>query len=519
MPRRSFTLALCAALGASCGPRAPAPTFYASPVPTTPAEAFDLEAIKAAQLTTLGWAKTEDSIVDGVRMVGGTFSPGAYTGPLADRSATKTITMRSRARLYFPAAATQPLPLLVHAAHIAELVPAMEGTHRAIVSALGIAVLVHGEDSSDWTSLGYPKTADQRGALVDDGLAWLLAHNACSLSDLLTGNFGYALAKTNLLAQTLGRRLLEASGQQAGPAGQYGASKEGYATWVAAAADDRLVVAAPSRFQRLDVESLGMYERNSGCGPNGATAHVSVPGVLSLRQWLTSTDAGRAAARVILPSGFVDQLRPAALLINSDIGMWWLHDGHFFTVGADTHFLDGFVARPFRHARFFEAAQGTSTEPAQSEELGNLAQLLTERDPAAALRAWPDVLAATASDDGATFSFRVTVNQDPDIAHVRITLASSPNREFNDASQAPWVQLELTPETAGSTTWVGTAPASLDETAWYAEVEETVTVGAYQLPRRHVTPVRLLRELPPNSCPPCSAAVAPPACYQAVSCP
>jgi len=75
------------------------PSYFASHLPKNPAEAFDLDAIKNARLSTLLWTQTDSYVVDGVRVVDGTFSPGTYTGPLADGSGIKTIVMKSRARI------------------------------------------------------------------------------------------------------------------------------------------------------------------------------------------------------------------------------------------------------------------------------------------------------------------------------------------------------------------------------------------------------------------------------------
>lgn len=497
------------------------PSFFAGGVPALPAAAFDLGAIKAASLETLGFVTTSDTTVDGVRMLDGTFSPGTYVGPVADGSHVETIVMKSRARVFFPAAATGALPILVHAAHLDTLVPTLEVAHRELVTGLGIAVVVHGELSDDWVTLGYAPTADGRGHLTNDGLAWLVYHNACALTDLLTGNYGYALAKTNMLALSLGARVLESVGNSAGGAALYGASKEGFATWICAAVDDRLIVAAPGRFHRQDLEGLAMLAKNSGCGPNGASATVDVPATLTALDWFANSAAGRTAARLMVVADFAVDLKPEALVINSDLGMWWQHDGIFFTAGDDTHFLDSFAAKPFRHERYFETTQG-SPEPGQAAELGKLGHLLSTGSPAVALAAWPTIEAATATDTGAAISFSVRVKSDPDVTHVRIYGTYSPDRELNDSDQATWTALELAPETAGSRTWVGQAaavPPAGNEIAWYAEVEETIAAGGRSFPRRHVTPIRFLRERPALSCPACAGQAQPPACFVPIVCP
>jgi len=472
------------------------PTYEGSKAPKTPAEAFDLAAIKAATLGGLKWVETETTSVDGVRVLDGTWSPGAFTGLENKTGALTTIGLASRARIFYPDAATGPLPIVVHAAHVASAVPADDAQYRQIAKGLGVAVVVHGELPDDGHALGYPDAETPRDLLIDKGMAYVVQKNACKIVDLLTANFAFVLARTSMLAVTLGQRLLEAAGKSAGPAALQGGSKEGYATWVASAVDDRLAVAGPGNFQRLDFESFDAYEHNDGCGPNGASSAVDVLAQLTIRNWFRDTEAGKAAAKVLQVASFVDQLRPSFFSMCGDAGMPGKHDGSYFTLGADTHFLDGFT-RPHRFERGPDNGRLTDVG-----RLAFLAQALVSVDPAATLGSWVRVSDAQATDGGTSVSFRTTLASTAGVTHVYAYWNNSPNRQFNDAGQSPWQQVELF-ATGASTTYSSApvTPPAGEEVAWFVAAQQIVDIGkGVMVSRFDTSPIRLMRELPKLSC-------------------
>jgi hypothetical protein len=476
--------------------------YRGSSVPTRPAEAFDLERIAAATLAELQWREVASRTDSGVEIVDGEWSPGTYTGPRAGGGPLETIRMKSAARLYRPVAAAGPVPVIVVAAHHTFLIPESEAYHLQIAGQLGVALLVHGESPDDAAALGYDTTTGAwRGLMVDEGLASLTARNACAAVDLVTSNYPYALARTNLLALTLAERLLEAEGMPAGEAGLFGTSKEGFATWIASAADARIRVAAPGAFQRLDLQALSTYEENSGCGPNGASTVVDVPALLAMRDWMASTPEGAAAARILLVSEFVADLHPEFLSLNGDVGMSGWHDGIFFTIGTDTHFLDGLSARPWRYDRW--AGPGDAPAERFPRQLALLARVLTSPERAVEVAGWVRLATATAVDLGeAGLAFTATVQADPDVAHVRLRWAESPDRELNDADQAEWNTVEMVPsgQTGEYVTPAPIVPSPGSQVAWFAEVEESVAVESTPLARLDASQIRLARPLAPLSC-------------------
>lgn len=474
--------------------------FCGALVPSSPSEAFNLDAIKAATLADLNWSQTSSSSANGVTQIDGTFSPGTYTSVIAGGGSTRTITLASQARLYYPEAASGPIPVLVFAAHLATLVPNLADQFTQIAG-YGVAVMVQGESSADWNALGYPGTDDQRGALVDDGLADLIARNACALVDLQTSNFPLVLARTNMLALTLAQRLLEENGKTHGTAAQVGGSKEGYATWIVSAVDDRMLVASPENFQRESLDALSAFERNDGCGPNGSSTNVNVPTQLAFRDWLSSIPAGEGAAQSMLVERFIGDRHPVVLLIAGDTGMPGVHDGIWFTMGAETSFLEHFTAKPFRYDRWSAISGDKDAEMARRIALTSY--LLTVADPVAEMANWIHVVSAAANDDGTAVSFSVAVTTSPNLTHVYAYWNQSPTREFNNTGQAPWQQIELVPLSQSPTTFVSSQaviPTAGWEVAWYAEAIENLSVGSVTLARKDASPLKLLRELAPLTC-------------------
>jgi|GEM_PF-6983451 len=165
-------------------------TNYAgSPTPSQPAEAFDLGSIQSANLDELLWSETGSKVADGVRIVDGSWSPGAYTGPVAGGGSLSTITLKSKARLYAPEQATAALPIIVYANHYAQYVTVAEASFVKIASDLQVALLVHGEYPDDGYAMGYTDPLNFRGDMINAGMADLIKRNLNAVVDLQTSNF------------------------------------------------------------------------------------------------------------------------------------------------------------------------------------------------------------------------------------------------------------------------------------------------------------------------------------------
>ncbi len=467
--------------------------YAGSLTPSQPAEAFDLVSIQSANLDELLWSEESSKVVNGVRITDGSWSPGAYTGPVAGNGPLSTITLKSKARLYAPEHATATLPVIVYANHYAQYVTFAEASFVQIASDLQVALLVHGEYPDDGNAMGYTDPINFRGDMINAGMFDLIKRNQNAVVDLQTSNFYFALARTNMLAFTLSERLLESAGQSGAKGAMVGASKEGYAVWLSAAVDDRLVAIYPENIQLLDLAGYDAYEYNSGCGPNGASAAVDVCANLFVRDWLRTTAAGKQAAKTALVSEFTDKLLPLFFMIAGDAGMSGIHDGIFFSIGADSSFLSAFP-RPMRSFRSIGETGATAIQ-----RLALLANMITAADLNAAISAWVKIESASADDTGSTVTMRATVSSGSTANRVYAYWNQSPNREFNDASQTSWSTVELIPDNTGSYTGTLT-PVVGQEIAWFVQAEEDINIGGGLITRTDATPISFLRELPKLSC-------------------
>ncbi len=490
-------------------------------VPTRPAEAFDLAAIKNASLAELQWQETgaKTDSATGVSIIDGTFSPGLYTARVAPPGTEmRTVTMKSGARLYLPpcAGGCGAVPVAVMANHTAveaaiggEFVGVVrdEAVYAELARDFMLAIVVHGQHQDDPAAFGYDAgAAGWRDSFVNDGLVDLAVRNGCALVDLQTSNFGYFLARTNMLALTLALRQVEAAGLSwNGRAALSGSSKEGYAAWIVSAVDDRIQLVHAGGFQRKVVDDVSFYEYNSACGPNGALNKVDIPFTLAFRDWLkgVGTPARPVLAVADFPQG---DSKPSAFILHGDVGMvlspsYAMHDAGQFTIGQDTGFLDAFSADRVRYERLAQSP-GEAFEHAWHLTIrGHMIAVLAATELLPAFDSWIDVIAAEAQDDGVTISISAQVLSAQVLGSTAVTLywAESPNREFHDLGQTPWNAVALTLQ---GDRYVGAfTPQAGQQVAWLVSAEEKIAAPDGQLhPRRDSSPIRLMRELPRLSC-------------------
>lgn len=491
---------------------APTSSYMASPTASRPAEAFNSDAINKATLTDLQWNQTSErveTVVGKVLIREGYFSPGYYTGPIKNTDPNKTtfehktVLMKSKARLYQPQSPTKAVPLLVLAKHEESLISSYDDRIKKMVDGLQIAVLVHGESPADGAAFN-----TDRGGMTYLGIKDLIRRNACSKVDVITSHYGFFLARTNMLAITLGKDLLVQKGATVGNIGLMGGSKEGYATWIASAVDRRITYAAPERFARelYPTDGRSFYEKNSGCNPNGGmSSYVDTLEEMTMTDWSAKTSAGQSFRGVLEVKAFVKDMLPKAMFIVGDVGMHNMHDGQNFTMGQETAFLDSFSSIPHRH----DISSGLTGDPADSDEVDkrvllNLGHWLATVSPEnMASAGWVKVTSARAIDNNNTITFEAQVEPDPDIKEVAVFWNQSSNREFNDEAQAPWKKIILTkvPNTINIYRSSPITPGAGQEIAWYASVQEIIDIGrGYTMPRRDASHIRTLRDKAPLTC-------------------
>ncbi len=460
---------------------------------TGPADLFDLAAIEAESLTSLGWTENGRTTVDhGVVAIDGDWNGGSFH-TIDAWGEERSIELQERAVLYLPpgwpaAPRAAGLVLARHTSSLVEWEPAVE-----IAAGLGIPVLAHGEYAEDWETLGYAGRND----LVDATFTNLITANPCEPDDLTWGNFGWALVRTNLLAITLMQRLAEAEGGAVETVALRGGSKEGFATWIAAGVDPRIEVAAPGGYHLQDLDTgMAAYASDWGCEGSGAGG-ADVTDLLLSREWMLTTPAGNDAYAALSPMAFLDQLQPRFLLVAGDVTMADMHDGHYYPLGSETPFLDALMAD---HSVRYDRIPNDERE-STTDRSGRLAGLIAERllaEPGSEDDEYPAVVDAELEADGD--AFRITADVAGPVDTVRLWWNSSPTRVWNDEDQTPWVELTLESTGGGTYTsdWLD-APAD-EEVAWYVEAERFAPLGPYDLARRDASPVRFHQRRPEVGC-------------------
>lgn len=473
-------------------PLAAAAVLAASSALAGPRELVDLEAIRALGLGDLGWSELSRERRGGALVLRGSFRGPVFQGFDAGFRIVER-ELRERASVYIPAY-LEPGSLahpIVWAAHYAGFADQIYPEIAALAAREPVAFIVHGEEEDDWTSLGF----SSRDELVGLTVVALSLANACEPSDYRFANFLLALAETNLRALTLVARLLEAEGLVPGPAGVTGVSKEGFATWFVSAVDDRIAAAAPGGWHLEDIASaFDAEEENWGCDASiGGAVEGAV--LFGFRNWLRGSPGGQRALDLFSVDRFAGELHPEFLFVYGDVGLHDLHDGIYYTPGAETRFLENFRAKPFRYDRKPDR-DVRETERGRDYRLAALlARYLVTRDASA----HPKVEEARVEVDGARFRAIATISGGPEAA--RVFWSHSPDRAFDDPGNAPWVAVELAAEGDGvwASPWID-FPAG-ERIGWYVEAERAVAWSGLELPQRDASPQRFFGGPPPLVCP------------------
>jgi len=449
-----------------------------------PADLVDLAQIKALTLIDLAWQEESRQQIGDVLVIGGSWTGPHFVGYNANFEEVE-IDLTEYATIFLPV--TEPPGTEIH-----QVVSAMHtesgaqvdcGSCRLLAGALPIAFLNHGEKAQDWLSLGF----SGRGPLTNMSYVALQLRNPCEPNDYRFGNFGLALAETNMMALTLLSRVLQDEGYVPGSAAMTGGSKEGFAVWLASAVDDRVVVAGPGAFHREDfVAAFDAMEDNWGCQddpPDGGTADS-----LAFRNWGIASHAGQVALKYFSVVEFAPELKPEFLFITGDVGLYGMHDAKFFTTGAETGFLESFSARPFRYDR----------RPTSSGHSIKTLELLTHYLFTGDVSAHPKVELSYVEMEATRFRAFAQVSPTPDA--VRVWWSHSDDRPFDDQGNAPWVDVSMTLDGGvWASPWVDIPVGEM--IGWYVEAENTLVWGAQSVPRRDTSPQRFFHEFPPLQCP------------------
>jgi len=460
--------------------------------PDSPRDLFDMAALKTLGLDALGWTEeTETTSPEGVTVLVGSWSGGILDGFDA-RGTRRQIDLREKAALYLPPGfPSTPHPGMgfVQAAHLSNSVESEEGVFLALH--FGIPVLFHGEKPDDWARLGF----SGRNELVEVTFQNMMNVNPCELVSITRGNFVYILARTNILAITLLGRLVEQRGGTIEHVALRGGSKEGFASWITSAVDDRVEVAGPGGYQMEDlVFGLQAFEDNWGCeGQDPGWA--SVEELLTFKDWLTRTPAGSAAQKIFSVEAFKDLLYPRLFLIAGDVTHSGMHDGNYFPLGVETPFLKRFTGKPFRYDR-----RPDFTREEEQVRQARLKALLAEsflEGGGSEAAYFPKILGASLGVSGGRI--RALAQTTDSAESVRLWWCWSEDRVWNEPGNAPWVSVEMSRDGAGWVSpWVD-VPAGM-VIGWYVETENRVAMGPVEFARYDTSPVEFIRLTDPLSC-------------------
>ncbi len=461
--------------------------------PSTPADRYDLDAIRGYSLDDLGWQPGETwSDETGSVITGDITTPFAAFDVAGD---AVDVEMRSRVALYLPAGWPEGIPDaavgkgMVVAAHYASDV--ISEVPASIAQVTGIPVLYHGEYTENWTQLGY----DTRSALNQASNSHLATANPCEPVDIVRGSYEHFMAGVDMRAMTLLQRLAEGGGGSVDRFALRGFSKEGMAAWQVLLVDDRVVVGSPGGHPEED--QLVAYDNwvdAVGCDGDSADQAVAEYKAKAL-DWALHTPAGAAVLNSYDVEVNKERLLPRVLLIDGDVHLPGMHDGDNFMLGSETPFLDGLAGIDWRYARK-SVVDADSLEDAGDTVSTTVvpflvAELLMRDDPVDDY--YPKVLDAQARVDGGQLT--VSMQASAPTASGSLLWSWSDDRIFNDEDQAAW---EEVPMTLAGDTWTATVDLAAlgvqDKViGWYAQASNVLAVGDAEYTRKDGSPIHFLQ--------------------------
>lgn len=465
--------------------------------PMTIRDLFDIEATMALTLEDLDWSLDDTVHLDGVDVYVGEFSGGMFDTYDIDGQ-PQTLDLRSKAAIYLPEGyATSPAAGkgMVWAAHFADAID--KGVAPTIAREFGIPVLVHGERTVDWTSLGF----SSRKEMYQSSVPNLDILNDCHPVDLVTGYWPWALARTDMRAITLLQRLAESQEATIDSVVLHGFSKEGHAVWDASLVDPRIEVGSPGGWHTEDRrQALPLMAEYWGC--DTSTEHGTAgQGALNGLKLDLETPAGAARTHAYDIASNQDLLEPRLLLISGDVGMWDMHDGEYWAIGVETPFLEGLDTIPWRYSRKAVPGAGSANEDGD-EAVNTVEPLLAAEMLVAGAGAeetlYPKVLSTEATLDGNLLSVEATTTSPAERAGVWWN--HSGDMDFGEQGQDSWQSVEMT---RSGDTWTA-ADIDVGATgviAWYVETRNTLTISTgTEYPRIDGSPIRFLRPAEPMAC-------------------
>ena len=455
-----------------------------------PQDLIDIKHIKALSLKDLRWKPIgEKRLASGAVFIVGDFSGGQYKCYNA-KGEEKEIELRERAGIIIPKDYKKLNIGIVVAGHLAGV--ASKPIFQVVATYFKIPILVHGAHSSNWRSLGFRG----RNSMLFSSFNEIKKRNLKKVNDLITGNYPLALARVQLRAIQLLRKILEIKGHRIEKIALIGGSKEGLSTWIASAVDPSIKVASPQAYQAEDFwETIKFYISDWKAK---RTFAINVPNMIEFGRWLKFTPEGKEAAKAIEVSSFIKYLYPEILFITGDVGMIGMHDGAYFPIGCETKFLDGLGDFVWRYERNPGRKRPEKKIARFIRYLAIVAKALIDGKNKFD-KEFPKVRNTRIKINSKDHSFCIKAETNSAAKKVRLWWNHSHNPMWNDPGQSPWSYVIMKKESKN--TWVSPfikIPKN-EKGAWYVEAENymAIFVGPIPIPmpRRDCSPVRFVFRL------------------------
>jgi len=312
-------------------------------------EFYNLTYIKRLSLEELNWSLLEERRIGDIVVLYGRWEAGDFEGYTYD-SHLKTIRLRMSAIVFLPEKISGERGFVCALHTEKHMLEVNHSLFAKLARRYGIPILLYGERSVDWESLGF----EGRNELIYNGYFATYLLNKDSPRDIVTGNFALALARTQSYAITLLQRICEERGIRVEKVGFYGGSKEGYAQWFASTVDDRILVSNPVGFQMENFTACieYMFKQWGDYNPYLLPDPEKKPQPIDfapIYEFLVN-GTGREVDRLLSIAGRINELKAEVYIIGGDVCGYMMHDGKNFPLGCESEFLDS-LGKEWRYVR------------------------------------------------------------------------------------------------------------------------------------------------------------------------
>ncbi len=447
-------------------------------------EFYNLTEIKNLSLSDLNWTLTDWRVADGVIIARGEWGAGAFEGYTSD-SMLKNITLHMAALLFLPIASQGEVGLICALHTESHMLSVDHDIYLHICRDYGVPVLLYGEKSCDWESLGYTG----RNELIRTGYYAAYLLNRDSAWNILTGNFALALARTQSYAITLLQRICMTRGIEVDKVAFYGGSKEGYAQWFASTMDDRIAVSIPVGFQmeNLTMCMEYMFKQWGDYNPYLPREKLQPIDYAPIYNFLTTTRQGRDVENALSIACRISKLKADIYIVGGDVCGYGMHDGRNYPLGAETGFLESLRSLGYEW-RYVRAVNNSEKKFLNDNRLEAAVQLALNPKLA---ETWPKIESTTLKEHGGKVRVEAAISGNVSEAYLIYGLSRD---KFWNSPEVKWASIRL--ERRGrlwASPWIK-PPENMEIAYFVRAVQHGKPV------RIDSSPVKFYSELPDKEC-------------------